>query len=136
MRNGACEDIRTRLVIRSRQYGSLGRTSGRGYLLVLVLQLIKLPVDATLTEELLVRAHLAQASLMEYQDSVGALHGGETVGDDQRGTAFDQAGERLAHAQLGFGVHARCGLVENEDLRVMRQRSGERDQLLLAGGER
>ena len=51
------------------------------------------------------------------------------------GAAFDHAAERFADAELGFGIDAGGGFVEDEDARVVRQGAGEADELLLAGGE-
>ena len=73
---------------------------------------------------------------VHHDDLVGALHGREAVGDDQRGASFDHAAERVAHAEFGFRVHAGGGFVEDQDLRLVGQGAGERDELLLAGGER
>ena len=54
----------------------------------------------------------------------------------QRRAAFDHAVQRIAHAELGFGIHTGSGFVEDQDLRIVRQRPGKRDQLLLPGGKR
>ena len=115
------------LAVRKRRYRQL---------LVLVLQLVELPVDAAMGQQLLVRADLADLALVHHDDLVGALNGAEAVGDHDRGAAFDHAGQRVAHAEFGFGVDARGGFVEDEDLGIVRQRSGERDELLLAGRQR
>ena len=82
------------------------------------------------------RAHLAHLALVHHDDLVGALDGRKPVGDDQRGASLDQPGQRLAHPELGIGVHAGGRLIEDQDARVVGQRAGKRDQLLLPGGER
>src|SRR5882672_6811063 len=66
-----------------------GRVRGRGrprhtYLLVFVLELIELPVNAALGEQLLVRSHFPHLTFVHNDDLVGALDGREAVGDDQR----------------------------------------------------
>src|SRR5664279_2672661 len=58
------------------------------------------------------------------------------MGDDDRGAAFYHAGQRLADAELGFGVHARGSFIQDEDFRIVRQRTRKRDELFLPGGER
>ena len=88
-----------------------GRVRGRGrprhtYLLVFVLELIELPVNAALGEQLLVRSHFPHLTFVHNDDLVGALDGREAVGDDQRGAAFDHAAEGVPDAEFGFGVHA------------------------------
>ncbi len=55
--------------------------------------------------------------------------------DDQRRAPFDHTAQRVAHAEFGFGIYARCGFVQNQNLRIVRQRAGEGDELLLAGGK-
>ena len=104
--------------------------------LILVLELVKLPVEAALGEQLLVGAHLAELALVHDEDGVGALDGGEAVGDEDAGAALDHALEGAANAQLGVGVDAGGGFVEDEDAGVVGEGAGEVDELLLAGGER
>ena len=82
------------------------------------------------------RAHFAELAFVHDEDGVCALHGGEAVGDEDAGAAFDHAFERAADAQLGVGVDAGGGLIEDEDARVVSKGAGEVDELLLAGGER
>ena len=81
------------------------------------------------------RADLAHLSFVHDDNLVGALDGRKPVRDDHRSAALDHAAERIAHPHLGLGVHAGSGLVENQDLGIMRQRPGKGDQLLLASGE-
>ncbi len=54
----------------------------------------------------------------------------------ERGTARHQHPQRVADQQLGFGIHARGGLVEDQHGRIECQRPGERQQLLLPDRER
>ena len=53
----------------------------RGDFLVFVLELVELPVEAAVGEELLVGALLAELALVHDEDGVGALDGREAVGD-------------------------------------------------------
>ncbi len=55
--------------------------------------------------------------------------------DHDRRAAFHQARQRIANPQFGFGVDARGGFVQNQIPRTVRQRAGETDELLLAGGK-
>src|SRR6266853_1619764 len=112
------------------------RGSPRRHLLILILQLIQLVVNPALGQQLLVRSHLADLAFVHHDDLVGALDGREPVGDDQRRPPFYHAVERVAHPKLGLRIHARSRLVENQNLRIMRQRPRETDQLLLSGRER
>ena len=56
--------------------------------------------------------------------------------DEDAGAAFDHALESAADAQLGVGVDAGGGFVEDEDARIVGQRARKVDELLLAGGKR
>ena len=71
------------------------------------------------------RSHFADLSFVHDDDLVGALDGRETVGDDQRGAAFDHAAEGVADTEFGFGVHAGGGFVENQDFWIVRQGARE-----------
>src|SRR5579871_7058327 len=55
--------------------------------------------------------------------------------DHQRGAAFHHARQRLTHTELGVGIDAGCGFIEDQEARVVSEGSGEADELLLAGGE-
>ncbi len=50
--------------------------------LVFVLQLVQLPINASLRQQFLVRAALPQLRLVHHQYPVGALNGGQAVRDD------------------------------------------------------
>src|SRR5437879_3153148 len=56
--------------------------------------------------------------------------------DYQRGAALDHAAKGIAHPEFGFRVYARSSFVKNKNLRLMRQRTREGDELFLAGGKR
>src|SRR5581483_1451844 len=109
---------------------------GRRQFLVLVLQLVKLVVNASLGQELLVRAHLANLAFVHDEDLVSTLDGGEPVGNDERRAAFDEPRQSRTDAELRLSVDARRGLVEDEDLWIVSQRASEGDELFLSGGER
>ncbi len=81
------------------------------------------------------RPPLADPPLVEDEDLVHVLHGGEPVGDHDRGPAPQQHAQRVLDELLGLGVHRRGGLVEDQHPRVVGEGAGEREQLLLAHGE-
>src|SRR6185437_2094052 len=103
--------------------------------LVLVREAIEAPVDAALLQQLLVGTLLAQHALVHDEDQVGALDGREAMGDTDAGAAGEHAGEGFANFELGVGVHAGGGFVEDQDRGIRRKSAGEVDQLLLAGRE-
>src|SRR5678815_5642157 len=95
------------------------------------LQLIEAMVDPARGEQFLMCPRLAQLALVQDEDPVHVLNGRETMGDRNRGTAAHHDLQGVADEQLSIGVHARRGLVQDEDFRIERQRACEREQLLL-----
>src|SRR5260221_12078958 len=81
-------------------------------------------------------AGLAELAFVHHQNPVGALDRGQAVRDHDRRASLHHVGQRLAHAQLGLRIHAGSGFVQDQEARVVRQRAGEADELLLAGGKR
>jgi hypothetical protein len=82
-------------------YGCVGAGSE---LLIAVLQLVELPVEAAMRQELLVGAALAQLALVHDEDGVRALDGREAMGNQDGGASCDHAGECEAYALFGLGV--------------------------------
>ncbi len=72
---------------------------------------------------------------MHDEDGVGALDGGEAVGDEDGGSPGDHPGEGETDTELGVGVDGAGGLVEDEDAGCVGEGAGEGDELFLAGGE-
>ena len=103
-------------------------------LLILILKLIELPINTTHREQFLVGADLAELAFVHDDDAVGALDGREAMRDDDGCAALHQMFKRRANPQLGFGIHARSGFVQNQEARVVRERTSEIDELFLAGG--
>ncbi len=58
------------------------------------------------------------------------------MGNDHGGAAFDHAAQSIADAEFCFCVYAGRGFVQDQNLGIMRQGAGERDQLLLSGRKR
>jgi len=58
------------------------------------------------------------------------------VGDDDDGrtSGVVQFAQKREHCSLAADVHARCRLVEDQDVGFSRQRSGDEHALLLAAG--
>src|SRR5216684_3882987 len=104
-------------------------------LLLLVLQLVQAIVDSALREKLLMRALLAQAAFVKHEDAIGVLNGTQAVRDDESGAPGEQAIQSFANEQLGLGVHARSGFVENQEARVVGKSAGKINELALADGE-
>jgi hypothetical protein len=114
----------------------MGGVAGKPRLLVLVLQLVELPVESAVGEQLLVRAHLAQLPFVHDQDHLGALDCRQAVRDKYAGAAFDHALEGPANAQFRVGIDAGGRFVQDENTGIVGQRAGKINELLLARRQR
>src|SRR5580658_8620296 len=101
-------------------------------LLIPVLQLIKAIINSVAREHFLMRALFAQAAFVEHKNTVGVLNRVEAMRDHERSASFEQAIERGADEELGFGVDTGGGFVEDEEARIVGKRAGETDELALA----
>jgi len=104
------------------------------HFLVLLLELVELPVEAALASSSWCVPDSRNCPLVHHQNGVGALHGGEAMGNQNACPALDHALQCAANAQLGVGIHAGCGFVQNQDAGIEGQRAGKVDELLLARG--
>jgi primosomal protein N'' len=66
-----------------------------------------------------VRADVDQAPVIEDDDPVGALHGGQAVGDDDRRPAAHRRFERRLHDALAGRVEAAGRFVEQQQRRIL-----------------
>src|SRR5262245_31399442 len=94
----------------------------------------ELRIAAAERQELLVRAELDDAPVIEDGDLVGVPQGREPMGNRDRRPALREAVEGLLHGPLGGGVQGARRLVEDKHRRVAQHRAGDRDPLLLAAG--
>ena len=82
-------------------------------------------------QQFLMRPHLSDLTFVHHDDLVGSLDGRQAVCDDQRGSSFYHAAESIAYFELGFRIDAGRRLIEDQNLRLMRQCARERDELFL-----
>ena len=76
---------------------------------------------------------LKYISLIYIHDTTRVLDRGESVGDDEGGTAFQQAVQAFLQQDLGFRVDAGGCFIQNQDRGILQQCSGETDELPLSG---
>ena len=82
--------------------------------------------------QLLRRALLADAALVQHDDLVGHGHGGQLVGNhDQRAPAA-QPRQRLGDGGLVFGIQRGRGLIDQQNGRILDERTRDGDALALA----
>src|SRR6266542_4970269 len=80
-------------------------------------------------------ALLDDAAVAQHDDLIGAAYGEESMGDDQDGTPAGELGDRPLDELLVLDVDARGRFVQDEDGRVLQERAGDREPLLLAAGQ-
>ena len=92
-------------------------------------------VDTPGQDQIGMAALFGQAGLVHHNDTVGALDGGETVGDDQGGAAPGQFEQALLDRPLGFGVERGSRFVQDQNRRVLQEHPRNGQALLLAAGQ-
>ena len=81
------------------------------------------------------RALVDQAALVEHEDAVGVANGSEAMGDDEGRSPLHQPLEGDMHQPFAFGVEGARRFVEQQDGRILEQRAGNRQPLLLPARE-
>ena len=87
-------------------------------------------------EQLVVRAVLDDAAVVDHDDAVGEPGGLQPVRDEDRRAALRGDAHRGLHLGLGLEVEVRRRFVEQQDRGVDEMGARERDELALAGRQR
>ena len=74
-------------------------------------------------------------AVIQDKDLVGVFDGREAVGDDEGGTADHEFVERILHDLFALRIERGSRFVEDEDLRILQDRSCDGDALALTAGE-
>ena len=74
-------------------------------------------------------------AVIQDKDLVGILDGRQAVSDDEGGTADHELVERILHDLLAFRIECGGRFVQDEDLRILQDRSCDGDALTLTAGE-
>ena len=80
-------------------------------------------------------AALDDMTLVDHQDLVRLLYGGEAVGDHQGGARLAQLVDGRLDVAFGLGIQGRGGLVQQQYRGVTQQGAGDGDALALTTGE-
>merc|ERR1719272_1141144 len=78
---------------------------------------------------------LYNAAVLHHDDLVRIHDGGQAVSNHDRGTPNHEPVQGLLHKLLVFGVEGRSGLVQEEDLGILKHCTGDSDTLALATGK-
>ena len=79
-------------------------------------------------------AQAVDLAVVQHQDAVGILHGGDALCDDDLGGSGDLFPERLADLGIGGGIHGAGRVVQDQHLGLAQQGAGDGQALLLAAG--
>ena len=82
-----------------------------------------------------VGAAFDDTSVLEHQNQVGILDRRDAVGDGDDGLAAVHLLEVLLDLRLGLHIDGRGRIVHNQDRRIVRERAGQRQALLLPAGQ-
>ena len=100
-----------------------------------MLQRIKRVVSAALLQQFLVAALLGYHAVRQHDYVVRMLYRRQSVRHYEHRADVHHALERILDQLLRLGVYVRGRLVQNHYLRLVQDRTRERDQLTLTGGE-
>ena len=111
--------------------------SPRTGILSLQLSVDQLLVNSILGQQIVVGALLHDLAILHHDDGVGVLDRGESVGDADHCllSLADKLVDGLLDEVLAFGVEGGGGLVEEEELGLSDEGTGDGDSLFLAAGE-
>ena len=96
----------------------------------------ELIVDAPLFEQLDVRTVLCHATVVEHEQLVGVTECGQTVRNGKGRTSLGGATDGILDLLFGLGIECRGRLVQNENARIVNERTGNRNSLALTARQR
>ena len=82
-----------------------------------------------------VLAGKGDAAGIDHHDAIRAQHGGQAMSHDECGAAFHEVFQRGLHRAFALRVERGGRFIEQQHWRVLEQRTGDRDALLLAAGQ-
>jgi hypothetical protein len=99
-----------------------------------VLRFVDFSINITGLEQLIVRADRMNFSVVQHDNLVGVLNGGNALRDDNFRRVRDVFSKRLTDQFVGFGVNRAGRVVQNQDFGLFQQRPRNTQSLLLASG--
>ena len=89
--------------------------------------IIQLRIMAAVLHQPIVAAFLDDAALLQNDDAIGGLHGGQPVRDEDRSALRQDQIKRIFDLALGKGIDAGGRFVEDEDGRAAIRRLAQTD---------
>ena len=99
------------------------------------LHIVQLLVVAVLLQQCIVGAALNDATLVQHADLVGIANGGEAMGHSHRCACLHQTLQGILHQAFALSIEGRCGLIEDEDGRVLQDGTSNTHTLSLTTRE-
>src|SRR5688572_4451444 len=93
-------------------------------------------VGAAAAGQFLVAALPNHLAAIQNDYLIGIAHGAEPVGDNQHGAPFAELSQIFHDDPLISGVQRTCGLVEEQELRILVDGASDQDTLALAAAQR
>ena len=92
-------------------------------------------VDSILFQQRLRRSLFGNCSVTEHNDAICIGDGSHPVRDDKHSLIPDKMEQRLLYLRLILHIERRGRLVQQDDRRILQQRSGDRDPLPFSAGK-
>ncbi len=99
------------------------------------LQLRESRIQRIAADQLFMTADINDLPLDHDHDAVGFQHRGQPMGNNNHRAAFLQIRKRLLHQAFAFRIEGAGRLVEQQDRRILEDRTGNGDALLLSAGK-
>src|SRR3954451_10641025 len=91
-------------------------------------------IAAAASQQIVVQAALDDLAALDHQNGVGVHDGVQAVGDHDGGAVLAKMVDRLLHGFFGFRIQRGSGFIEQDDRRILDQRTRYGDALALAAG--
>src|ERR1700733_934218 len=92
-------------------------------------------VEAVLLEQGGMGSLLHRPAVLHDDDQIGIAHGGQSMGDNDRGAALAQMAEGDLDGCLAFGVERTGRFIQQQDARIAQQGASQGHPLALAAGQ-
>lgn len=79
--------------------------------------------------------NFSDLALLQHNDAIGFFDGGQTMSDDQSGSALHQSFQYRLHMAFGFAIQCRGDFIENKERCILENSACNGDTLALAAGE-
>ena len=79
-------------------------------------------------------SHICDASVIHDDNTVSILNRRDTLCNNQLGRVWNLVDKCLLNHGIGFGIHSRSTVIQDQNSRFLQKRSGNTDTLFLSAG--